>query len=98
MGLRNTVSATQPTLSYRGTRSARNEIAHFNYARSIVSRWGHHSISLMFNAPRFKDGPAAIPERASNTQRGFVSTFNIRLAFASKNSTKRLSCMGRMLA
>jgi len=52
----------------------------------------------MFNAPRFKDGPAAIPERASNTQRGFVSTFNIRLAFASKNSTKRLSCMGRMLA
>ena len=41
MGLRNTVSATQPTLSYRGTRSARNEIAHFNYASSIVSRWGH---------------------------------------------------------
>jgi len=46
----------------------------------------------------FEDVPFDIAERSLNTERDFASRLNIRLAFSPKNSTERLSCVGRMLA
>jgi hypothetical protein len=61
----NSASATQPAMSQRGTRSARNEIAHFNSASSIASRWGHQVNFLGICPANFNPAVSVKPLRFS---------------------------------